>query len=97
MRSTYYFAECRQNPPFFIRDDVKLGPKITHCGTSIGGGVVVVAAAATDGSGGDATQAMLVMKVRKEPKEAIKVSEVTASHYIMCKSPWSFFHQLQYM
>ena len=40
---------------------------------------------------------LLVMKVRKEPKEAIKVSEVTASHYIMCKSPWSFFHQLQYM
>ena len=44
-----------------------------------------------------ASQTMLVMKVRKEPKEAIKVSEVTASHYIMCKSPWSFFHQLQYM
>lgn len=49
MRSTYYFAECRRNP-FFIRDDVKLGPQITHCGTSIGGGVVVVAAAA-DGRG----------------------------------------------
>ena len=32
-----------------------------------------------------------VMKVRKEPKEAIKVSEVTASHYIMCKSPVIFF------
>ena len=51
MRSTYYFAECRRNP-FFIRDDVKLGPQITHCGTSIGGGVVVVVdAAATDGRG----------------------------------------------
>ena len=51
MRSTYYFAECRRNP-FFIRDDVKLGPQITHCGTSIGGGVVVVAAAAAaDGRG----------------------------------------------
>ena len=37
--------------PFFIRDNVKLGPQITHCGTSIGGGVVVVAAAATDGRG----------------------------------------------
>ena len=49
MRSTYYFAECRRTP-FFIRDDVKLGPQITHCGTSIGGGVVVVAAAA-DGRG----------------------------------------------
>jgi hypothetical protein len=92
MRSTYYFAECRRNP-FFIRDDVKLGPQITHCGTTIGGGGVVAAAAPMDA----ASQAMLVMKVRKEPKEAIKVSEVTASHYIMCKSPWSFFHQLQYM
>ena len=47
MRSTYYFAECRRNP-FFIRDDVKLGPQITHCGTSIGGGVVVVAGHARD-------------------------------------------------
>ena len=49
MRSTYYFAECRRNP-FFIRYDVKLGPQITHCGTSIGGGGVVVVAAA-DGRG----------------------------------------------
>lgn len=40
------------------------------------------------------------MKVRKAPKEAIKVSEVTASYYVMsCKSTeywgcygWSFFH-----
>ena len=50
MRSTYYLAECRRTP-FFIQDDVKFGPQITHCGTSIGGGVVVVVTAATDGRG----------------------------------------------
>ena len=72
------------DPFFFIQNDVKLGPQITHRATV---GVAAVAFA----------RSMLVMKVRKEPKEAIKVSEVTASHYIMCKSPWSFFHQLQYM
>ena len=32
-------------------------PQITHCGTSIGGGVVVVAAAAADGRGGVAGHA----------------------------------------
>ena len=69
-------------PAFFIQNDVKLGPQITHRATDC---VVVVR-----------RRNVLVMKVRKEPKEAIKVSEVTASHYIMCKSPWSFFHQLQY-
>ena len=57
MQSTYYFAECRRNL-LFIQDDVKLGPQIIHCGTSIGGGVVVVvAAAATDGRGGVAGHA----------------------------------------
>ena len=65
------------SPFFFIGTTLNWGPQITHCDMV----VLVVASLHT----------LLVMKVRKEPKEAIKVSEVTASHYIMCKSPVIFF------